>query len=431
MKTYNYKKLSAAQYEKLYARPFIDLEAALKEVKPMLEDIKKNGLKAVLKYSKALDGFNGKHMLVQPEEYEQAERDLNPEAKKALNTAFNNIAAFHRKQKPAGYEIETMPGVKCSREYRAIENVGLYVPGGSAVLPSTMLMLGIPAKLAGCKRIVACSPTKYGRINNALLYAAKLTGVTEFYKIGGAQAIGLMAYGAGSIMKVSKIFGPGNHYVTAAKMLVSTDMKGCPIDMPAGPSEVLIIADGKANPAFIAADLLSQAEHGKDSQTVLISTSERIVKETLEQIKEQVKLLPRKKMAAEAIKTSFALLVDTIDEAIEVSNDYAPEHLILHVNQADKYKSMISNAGSVFLGGYSPESVGDYASGTNHALPTYGYAKSAGGVTVESFMKPISFQSLTKEGLEIIGPTVETIAETEGLAAHRNSVTIRLRGNKK
>ncbi len=324
MKTYHYKKLSAAQYEKLYARPFIDLEAALKEVKPMLDDIKKNGMKAVLKYSKALDGFNGQHMLVQPEEYEEAERDLTSEVKRALNTAFNNIAAFHRKQIPAGYSIETMPGVKCSREFRPIEDVGLYIPGGSAVLPSTMLMLGIPAKLAGCKRIVACSPTKFGRINSALLYAAKITGVTEFYKIGGAQAIGMMAYGAEGVMKVSKIFGPGNHYVTAAKMLVSIDKRGCPIDMPAGPSEVLIIADGKANPAFIAADLLSQAEHGKDSQTVLISTSERIVTETIKQVNEQVKALPRKKLAAEAIKTSFALLVDTLDEAFDVSNDYAP-----------------------------------------------------------------------------------------------------------
>jgi histidinol dehydrogenase len=240
----------------------------------------------------------------------------------------------------------------------------------------------------------------------------------------------MMAYGAEGVMKVSKIFGPGNHYVTAAKMLVSIDKRGCPIDMPAGPSEVLIIADGKANPAFIAADLLSQAEHGKDSQTVLISTSERIVNETIKQVNEQVKALPRKKLAAEAIKTSFALLVDTLDEAFDVSNDYAPEHLILHINQADKYKKNVINAGSVFLGAYSPESVGDYASGTNHSLPTYGYAKSFGGITVESFMKPISFQSLTKEGLQIIGPTVETIAETEGLAAHKNSVSIRLRRKK-
>ncbi len=313
------------------------------------------------------------------------------------------------------------------REYRAIGNVGLYVPGGSAVLPSTMLMLGVPAKIAGCKRVVVCSPSKNGKINLPLLYAAKLCGVDEFYKIGGAQAIGLMAYGDKTIPKVNKIFGPSNQYVTAAKLIVSIDMDGCSIDMPAGPSEVLIIADSNANPAFVAADLLSQAEHGVDSQVVLITTTLGMANNIELELVNQLENLPRKYFAAKALENSFALITESIDSAIEFSNKYAPEHLIINVKNAESYVSKISNAGSVFLGEYSPESAGDYASGTNHSLPTYGYAKTFAGVTVESFMKSMTIQSLTKEGLTNISTAVKTLAETEGLQAHKNAVSIRLK----
>ena len=323
--------------------------------------------------------------------------------------------------------IETVNGVKCSREFKAVENVGLYIPGGSAMLPSTMLMLGIPAKIAGCKRVVAVSPVKGKEVNHPLLYAAKLCGINEFYKIGGAQAISLLAYGDISIPKVYKIFGPGNQFVTAAKMLVSIDPDGCSIDMIAGPSEVLIIADENADSSFVAADLLSQAEHGIDSQVVLISNSENKINEIYAELNIQLKALPRKDLAERSIGASFSLLVKDLDEAIKFSNNYAPEHLILNVKNSDKIKAQIQNAGSVFIGNYSPESAGDYASGTNHSLPTSGFAKSFGGITVESFMKSITFQELSKEGLANISNTIETLAETEGLFAHKNAVSIRFK----
>ncbi len=290
-----------------------------------------------------------------------------------------------------------------------------------------MLMLGIPAQIAGCKRVVVCSPSKDGKINYPLLYAAKLCGINEFYKIGGAQAIGLMAYGDETIEKVNKIFGPGNQYVTSAKLLVSIDADGCSIDMPAGPSEVLVIVDENSNASFAAADLLSQAEHGSDSQVVLVSTSDKKVDEVLNDIKIQIKDLPRKEFASNSLENSFALIVDDFEEAIAFSNSYAPEHLILNFEYAEKLKSKIVNAGSVFVGEYSPESVGDYASGTNHSLPTYGYAKTFSGVNVESFMKSITFQNLTKDGLTNISKTVETLAEVESLQAHKNAVSIRLK----
>lgn len=427
MKTYYYEQLSPKEKKELTKRPEIKLEKTFEVVKPLLDDIKSNGLNAAVKYAKTFDGFEGTNLLVTEAEFTEAEKTLDENTKTALLTAAKNIESFHRLQIPESYTVETMPRIECSREFRAIENVGLYIPGGSAVLPSTMLMLGIPAKLAGCKRVVACSPAKNGLINAPLLYAAKLCGVSEFYKIGGAQAIALMAYGAEGIENVNKIFGPGNQYVTAAKMLVSTDFSGCAIDMPAGPSEVLVIADENADPAFIASDLLSQAEHGSDSQAVLITTSPRLADDTLKEVSIQLQKLPRMEFAEKALEGSFALITKDIDEAVSFSNSYAPEHLILHLDNAESIKKDIVNAGSVFIGKYSPESVGDYASGTNHSLPTYGYAKNYSGVNVGSFMKSITFQKLTKDGLEKIAPTVETLADTEGLFAHKNAVTIRLK----
>ena len=426
MKTYIYQKLSNTEKQNLLKRPEIDAEKISDIVKPILLDIKQNGLKAALKYAKQFDGFTDGEIRVTRQEFEEAEKKLDNKTKKAIITAAENIRKFHSKQVPQSYEIETMEGIKCSREFRAIENAGLYIPGGSAVLPSTMLMLGIPAQLAGCKRVVVCSPAKEGKLNFPLLFAAQLCGIEEFYKIGGAQAIGLMAYGDINISKVDKIFGPGNQFVTTAKLIVSIDFEGSAIDMPAGPSEVLVIADENTNPEFAAADLLSQAEHGADSQVVLVSTSENLISQIIKAIKVQLEDLPRKEIAKKALEKSFSLLVENIDDAIRFSNSYAPEHLILNINNAESYKSKIINAGSVFIGQYSPESAGDYASGTNHSLPTYGYAKTYGGVSVDTFMKSMTFQKLSKAGLENISETVETLAEVEGLIAHKNAVKIRI-----
>jgi histidinol dehydrogenase len=436
MKRYYYSKLNKEQLLNLTKRSAIDFNKTFKIVKPILEDVKINGLKAALKYSKKFNELNSNDFVVTKNEIKLAERNLSPKIKRAIDKAYNNIKKFHLRQFPKSYNVETVPGVNCSIEFRAIENVGLYIPGGTAVLPSTMLMLGIPAQIAGCKRVVVCSPGKDGKIIDALLYAAFKCGVIEFYKIGGAQAIALMAYGsmAGArlttrdkrIPKVSKIFGPGNQYVTATKLLVSIETDGCSIDMPAGPSELLIIADGFANSAFVAADLLSQAEHGVDSHVILVTNSAYIEKKVQKEIEKQLKLLPRKNLASASLKNSFSLIVKNIKQGIEFSNFYAPEHLILNVKNPAKYKTKIKNAGSVFLGNYSPESAGDYASGTNHSLPTYGFAKSLGGVTVESFMKSVTFQSLTKKGLKNISETVQTLAEREELIAHKNAVRIRL-----
>lgn len=427
MRTYNIKDLNEKRYKNLLKRPAIDDLKSFDAVAPILEEVKRYGLKGALKYARTLDGFAGNNIRVSRSEMKVAGNKVSPELKKAILTAYKNIYKFHTLQIPRGYSVETMPGIICSREFRAVENVGLYIPGGNAVLFSTLLMLAIPAKLAGCKRVVVCSPSKDGKIADELLYTASVCGIKEFYKIGGAQAVALMAYGSEKITKVNKIFGPGNRYVTAAKTLVSIDRDGCAIDMPAGPSEVLVIADKSANPAFAAADLLSQAEHGHDSQAILITTGSGIAEEIKNEIIRQFALLPRKKEMKSSLKNSFILISPSIKEAIKFSNNYAPEHLILNVNNPDKYKNEIINAGSVFTGAYSTESAGDYASGTNHSLPTYGYAKTYSGVNVEQFMKSITFQKLSLKGLKNISKTIITMAETEKLQAHAEAVKVRLK----
>ncbi len=426
MKIYSSKSLSEKKLKKLFARPAGEDEKVLSSVKQIVDNIKKDGHSSVIRYAKKLDGLKSNNILFTQKEINNAASLIEPDLKKAINIAAGNIYKFHEKQKPHGYEIETMIGIKCERKYLPIENVGLYIPGGSAVLFSTVLMLGIPAMIAGCKRIIMCSPVRNGKLEPALAYAAKTIGVNEFYNIGGAQAVAMMAYGTKEVNKVDKIFGPGNQYVTAAKSLVSTDPKGCLIDMPAGPSEVLIIADEKADEAFIASDLLSQAEHGIDSQVILLTTSELLANKVITEVKIQLKELPRNEIAEKCLKNSFVLIVNSIDEAMALSNNYAPEHLIINVTNVKKYLKKIQNAGSVFVGPYSPESVGDYASGTNHSLPTYGYAKSIGGVSVEAFMKGITYQELSKEGLKNISETVIKMAEAEKLQAHANAVKVRI-----
>ncbi|MCB0731406.1 MAG: histidinol dehydrogenase [Ignavibacteriae bacterium] len=425
MKTIIFNKLSQNKKVDLLQRPSIDMTKTYQIVKPILEDIKTNGQKSVLAYAKKFDGFYGNTLKVTEQEFVNSEKLVSNDFKKAVKIASKNIKKFHKEQMPKKYRIETMKGIRCSREFRAIENVGLYIPGGTAILPSTLMMLAIPAKIAVCKRIVVCSPTNKN-ITPEVLYVAKFLGIKEFYKVGGAQAIGLLAYGTEKIKKVDKIFGPGNQFVTAAKALVSIDPNGCAIDMIAGPSEVLVIADGFANPKYVAADLLSQAEHGNDSQVILCTTSKKFAYNVNEEIKVQTEKLERKDFINKSLENSFTIIFQSIDEAINFSNSYAPEHLILNFKKVKSKLSKIQNAGSVFIGPYSPESVGDYASGTNHSLPTYGYAKSIGGVAVEQFMKGITFQELSKAGIKNISQTVIKLAETEKLQAHTNAVKIRL-----
>lgn len=362
------------------------------------------------------------------EEIENAEKQVSDELKKAVQQAKENISKFHASQKQEIQKIETMKGVVCWRENRAVERVGIYIPGGTAPLFSTVLMLAVPANLAGCKEIILCSPPdKNGNINPAILYAANLCGVSEIFKTGGAQAVAAMTFGTESIPAVNKIFGPGNQFVVAAKEYAQR--YGVAIDMPAGPSEVLVIADEQAVPEFCAADLLSQAEHGSDSQVVFITTDLKVFTETISAVEQQIRDLPRNELAAQALENSSFVLVNALEEALEFSNLYAPEHLILAIADFEKYISLIENAGSVFLGNYSCESAGDYASGTNHTLPTNGYAKNYSGVSLDSFVKKITFQHLSKEGLQNLGKTIELMAEAEGLFAHKNAVSIRLEKN--
>ncbi len=421
--TYNNRNGNLKQ--KLLERTQNNAKGAYESVQRILIDIKKNGLNAVLQYANKFDGFNSSNIKVSKKELAESENKVTKKFKVAVKTAAQNINKFHKPQIPKKYSVKTMNGIRCFREFRPIEKVGFYIPGGTAVLPSTLLMLGIPARLAGVKRIVVCSPTK-NYLRPELLFVAKFLGITEVYKIGGVQAIGLMAYGTSKIEKVDKIYGPGNQFVNIAKSLVNLDPDGPAIDMIAGPSEVLIIADGSASPSYVAADLLAQAEHGNNSAVVLCTTSKALVKSVIRELNIQQINLSRRSFMENSLNDAKFIIFKTIDQAIQFSNEYAPEHLLLHVKNPERYISKIINAGSVFLGENSPESVGDYASGTNHSLPTGGNAKTTGGISVEQFMKGIMFQRLTKKGLKNISATVIELAHTEGLEAHAQSLKIRL-----
>ncbi len=406
-------------------RPSIDTTSLEATVQAVLSDIKANGQTAVKKYTLQFDKIEIENVLVSETEFNEAEKLVSNDLKNAIHLAKNNIEIFHQAQKEEIKIIETMPGVTCWRKSIAIQKVGLYIPGGTAPLFSTILMLGIPAKLAGCEQIILCTPPNVnGTIHPAILYTAKLLGITNVYKVGGVQAIGAMAYGTEIIPQVYKIFGPGNQYVTCAKQLVN--IQGTAIDMPAGPSEVAIFADETCVPEFVAADLLSQAEHGLDSHVILVSTNEGVIKNVETELEKQLAVLPRKEFATKALNNSKAILVKTHEEAIDLLNEYAPEHLIIACKNDEELSEKIINAGSVFLGNYSCESAGDYASGTNHTLPTNGYAKAYSGVSVDSFVKKITYQKLTKQGIKNIGEAIELMAEAEGLQAHKNAVTVRL-----
>ena len=426
MKTYNYSNLSKSEIHKLVQRNVDPAEAIRAVVEGVIDNVRSNGDSALMSYATQFDKVELKKLAIEKDELDRLASTLLPEQKQALQTAYDNIYKFHKSQLKTEDKVETMPGVSCWREIRPIEKVGLYIPGGTAVLPSTFLMLGIPAKIAGCHEIVVCSPPqKDGKVNAYIAYVAQLLGIEKIYLVGGAQAIAAMAYGTESITKVDKIFGPGNQYVTKAKTIIQSTTNTA-IDMPAGPSEVLVIADESAVPAFVAADLLAQAEHGVDSQSVLVTTSQAIADQTIAELAKQLPVLPRAAIAQKAIDNSYIVLVNDLDEAIAFSNQYAPEHLILSTNNWQKITDNIINAGSVFLGNLTPESAGDYASGTNHTLPTSAFARAYSGVSVDSFVKKITFQHITPEGIKNIGPTVEILAELEGLQAHKNAVSIRL-----
>ena len=414
------------EWSELLQRPAMEQLSLEKKVKKLLLKVKAGGDKAVKKMTKEFDGVKVKNLLVNEKEIQEAIAIVSDELKAAITIAKNNITAFHALQLGQEESIETMPGVKCWRRSIGIEKVGLYIPGGTAPLFSTVLMLGIPAKLAGCKEIVLCTPPqKDGTINPVVLYTAQLTGITKIVKAGGAQAIAAMAYGTETIPKVYKIFGPGNQYVTCAKQLIQAD--NIAIDMPAGPSEVCILTDDTGDASFIAADLLSQAEHGADSQVLLVTTSKLLVDKVIGEIDKQAQQLPRKKFALQSLENSKAIVVNNMSEAIELVNEYAAEHLIIACKDDEAIAEKITNAGSVFLGNYSPESAGDYASGTNHTLPTNGFARAYSGVSIDSFVKKITYQKLTEEGLKNIGKTVEVMAKAEGLDAHANAVSVRLK----
>lgn len=416
---------SRKDWPTLLQRPVQDFSRIEQTVAPILQSVKSQGDAALRELTLKFDNVLLNDLRVEEATIAKAGDQLSQELKDAIGLAAKNIERFHVAQQSQPERIETMPGVVCWRKSVGIEKVGLYIPGGTAPLFSTVLMLGIPARLAGCRQVILCTPVgKNGKIHPAILYAANLVGIRTIYAIGGAQAIAAMAYGTESIPKVYKIFGPGNQYVTAAKQLINKE--GVAIDMPAGPSEVAVYADDTAVPAFVAADLLSQAEHGVDSQVVLVSESEALVKAVNDELEQQLAQLPRRDIAAQALANSKALLVKTQEEAIDLLNDYAAEHLILAVQNADEVGEKIVNAGSIFLGNYTPESAGDYASGTNHTLPTNGFAKAYSGVSLDSFVKKITFQRISAEGLQHIGPAIEVMAAEESLQAHKHAVSIRL-----
>lgn len=416
---------SPAEWEELLKRPTLRTEELMETVKGLVEEVRQGGDQAVMALEEKFDKVSLSALEVSAEERQEAEQLVCEELKKAIRLAAGNICRFHEAQRFDGVQVETQPGVTCWQKAVPIEKVGLYVPGGTAPLFSTVLMLAIPASIAGCKELVLCTPPmKNGRVHPAVLYAAGVAGVKRVFKIGGVQAIAAMAYGTESVPRVYKIFGPGNQYVTAAKQLVS--LRQVAIDMPAGPSEVEVLADETANPTFVAADLLSQAEHGADSQAVLISTSEKLVEEVEREVARQLAELPRQEIAAKALQWSKLIVVRTMEEAMAMTNAYAPEHLIIEAADYLALAKQVEHAGSVFLGSLTPESAGDYASGTNHTLPTNGYAKAYSGVCLDSFMRKMTFQEIRPEGLLRIGPAIETMAAGEALDAHRLAVTRRL-----
>jgi len=413
-------------WSSLLQRPALDAAALEKSTRKVLAKVQQGGDRAVRRFTKQFDGISIRNLAVTTKEIAAAAKQIDPNLRAAIDVAMENIRCFHAAQLREEEVISTMPGIQCWRKMVPIEKVGLYIPGGTAPLFSTLLMLGIPATLAGCKEIVVCSPPdKDGKLHPAILYAAKQLGITKIFKIGGIQAIAAMAYGTETVPQVYKIFGPGNQYVTAAKQLVQQE--GVAIDMPAGPSEVCVLADETAVPAFVAADLLSQAEHGADSQVLLVSTSAALIGEVNKCIDEQLQQLPRAEIARLALNNSKAVVLENMQDAIDLVNAYAAEHLILASDDSAALAPFIVNAGSVFVGNYAPESVGDYASGTNHTLPTNGYARAYSGVSVDSFVKKITFQTLSQDGLKAIGNAVVTLAEAEGLTAHAAAVSIRLK----
>nr|WP_250131799.1 histidinol dehydrogenase [Vibrio crassostreae] len=424
MRTVVWQSLSESQQDSVLERPAITEGANITAtVSDVIAKVRNEGDAALRELTAKFDGVTPESIRVSSGEIEEACARLTPEMKQALEQAYSNIAKFHEAQKPQPIKVETQPGVVCEQVTRAINTVGLYIPGGSAPLPSTVLMLGVPAQIAGCRKVVLCSPPP---IADEILYVAKLCKIDEVYNVGGGQAVAAMAYGTESVAKVDKIFGPGNAYVTEAKRQVSNDFRGAAIDMPAGPSEVLVIADETADADFIAADLLSQAEHGPDSQVVLVTPSPVIADQVTEAVQRQLKELSRANIAQQALASSLIIIAESITQAIAISNFYGPEHLIVQTKNPRELLPLLDNAGSIFLGDWSPESAGDYASGTNHVLPTYGYTKTYSSLGLADFSKRMTVQELTADGLKGLAPTVVTMAEAEGLDAHKRAVTIRV-----
>ncbi|WP_335975901.1 histidinol dehydrogenase [Gaetbulibacter jejuensis] len=417
---------SKAQWSEILQRPTKTIDDIENTVTQIFDDVKRNGDKAVSKYTSLFDGVDLKSSLVTSSEIEKAVESVPSGLKQAIQLAKANIETFHAAQKTQNVDVETTRGVRCWQEKRAIQKIGLYIPGGTAPLFSTVLMLAVPAKIAGCTEIILCSPpNKNGQIANEILYAAQLCGVSKIYKVGGIQAIASLTFGTETIPQVYKIFGPGNQFVTVAKQLATK--YGVAIDMPAGPSELLVFADDSANAAFVASDLLSQAEHGTDSQVILVTTSKAMASQVEDEVKKQLEILPRKSVAEQSIANSKIIYLNSNTEALELINEYAPEHFIVCAKDEAFFVDGIINAGSVFIGNYTPESAGDYASGTNHTLPTNGFSKSYSGVNLDSFTKSITFQKISEEGIKNIGQSIELMAEAEGLQAHKNAITIRLK----
>lgn len=427
MKTYVWKNLTSGERKAVLARPRLKDDAVvLSAVRDIVQNVKLRGDMALREYATKFDGGAPDEFRLDAKDISSVASSIASELHDALVQAKSNIEKFHTAEKPHAVKIETMPGVTCELQWRAIDTVGIYIPGGTAPLFSTVLMLAVPAKLAGCRRVVLCTPPKGGKIHPAVLAAAELCGIQEIYAVGGAQAIAAMAFGTESIPKCDKIFGPGNAYVTMAKQLVAQNADGAAIDMPAGPSEVMVIADGAANAAWVAADLLAQAEHDVVAQAIFVTTDPEMVLKVTREVTEQLAKLPRRDIAEKSIAESRIILVESRAAAIDVANQYASEHLIIHNQDAASWVPEIQNAGSIFVGAWTPESAGDYASGTNHVLPTYGYARAYNGVNLLSFMKSITVQNITREGLQKLGPVIMAMATAEGLDAHAEAVKVRL-----